>query len=514
MNITVEKSKLYGFVNAIPSKSIAHRVLICSALSDTTSDVKGITDSADITATRNALESLGASFDKIIGNEFEITPIKKCSHDCIINANESGSTLRFMLPICLALGGNYIFKTSGKLSSRPIDELVDVLVQHGATISKTIDGLMVSGRISGGFWRITGGISSQYVSGLLMALPLLKEDSVLEVTDKMVSNQYIELTLEVLERFMIKIKRDGNKFFIEGNQSFSNFERTVIEGDFSNAAPFLVMGAINSDKTGVTVSNLNFNSQQGDKRIIEILSQAGVELVLEKRTPILTGVFDLVGQVITKFGKLVSGAFDQITKKEDKVYIVNGENSSDDNPISRFSKKISAMFKGEPKEDDVADCDRIRVYKSEIKPLNIDVTDIPDIVPYISILLANADGTSKLFGVERLRQKECDRLDAIIKILNDSGIKTEFENDCLTIHGGVMKSACIRDYNDHRMVMTGVICGSLVGKTQVENIEALEKSYPNFLADFKKINGKFELPTDWDRSKKFYNDWNQIIKEY
>ena len=234
--------------------------MICHYLATGLVDTFGVTQSADVLATKRCLFAL--------------------KNGGALDAGESGSTLRFFIPLVLAIGGNYTFVGHGKLMQRPNDELFSVLSKHGASFSKVGDTLNLSGKLTAGEYSIRGDISSQYITGLMLALPLLNGDSVISLTTKIASRPYIDITLEVLKNFGIQITESGNKFIIKGNQKFTP-AKADIEGDWSNAAFFLVGGAIGGD---ITVSGLNLSSLQGDKEICDILKSAGasVEVFADK----------------------------------------------------------------------------------------------------------------------------------------------------------------------------------------------------------------------------------------
>lgn len=252
MKAFVNGGKCLGQILSIPSKSYAHRIAICSYFAHKTPfGNAGDFSSQDISATENCLNDLlnGITF---------------------LDCGESGSTLRFLLPLLAVKGGNYTLTGHGKLLDRPNDELFAVLGAHGVNIQKLEDKIVVSGKLENGDFNIRGDISSQYISGLLMALPNLRGDSRIVLTTPLVSSSYVDITLEVLKEYGVKIDKTDYGFFVKGNQQFNG---TVYpEGDWSNSAFFLVLGAINGD---ITVKGLNLDSVQGDRKIIDILKSAG-----------------------------------------------------------------------------------------------------------------------------------------------------------------------------------------------------------------------------------------------
>lgn len=258
MNIKVENSYLSGKIRAIPSKSYAHRIAICNFL-----------------AGKNPVAECG----DFTSNDIAVT--EKCLKDIKdgkreLDCGESGSTLRFLLPLCASLGGKFSLTGHGKLMDRPNDELFSVMQDNGVCVKKT-DKIYLNGKLTAGEYHIRGDISSQYVSGLLMALPTLKGDSRIILTTPLVSAPYVEITIEVLSAFGIKIQKTENGYFIKGGQSYSG--NVLPEGDWSNGAFFLCAGAISEE---VTVTGLNKKSVQGDKYILEILLRAGANVSVNK----------------------------------------------------------------------------------------------------------------------------------------------------------------------------------------------------------------------------------------
>ncbi len=253
--VKLENSILKGEVDAPPSKSAAHRALICSYLAGG-GRVEGIINSADMRATLGALKAL-KNGDRVI--------------DCI----ESGSTLRFIIPIAAALGKNVCFTGSGRLPERPIGEYLSLFESKGVCCkSNGFLPLEISGKLEAGRFELRGDISSQYVTGLLFALPLLNGNSEIVLTTPLQSKPYVDMTVKVLSDFGIEIEERENGYNVKGNQRYIARDYKV-EGDWSQAAFFLAAGAICGD---VKVKNLNMNSSQGDKRIAEILKCFGADI--------------------------------------------------------------------------------------------------------------------------------------------------------------------------------------------------------------------------------------------
>lgn len=259
MNVRLKNSKINGRIDAICSKSYAHRICICDFLSgnEIREKFNGFT-SKDILATANCLNALKNG---------------KTDLDC----NESGSTLRFMIPLCASLGGEYKLFGSEKLLSRPNDELFKVLKENGVDATQEKDYIILKGKLTSGEFSIRGDISSQYISGLLMALSHLKKNSTIKLTTPLSSKPYVDITIEVLKGYGVEIEETKYGYFIRGNQKLSG--SLYPEGDWSNTSAFLVLGAINGE---VSVKGLKLDSTQGDRKIIEILRQAGASVEQDK----------------------------------------------------------------------------------------------------------------------------------------------------------------------------------------------------------------------------------------
>lgn len=266
MDILITPAQISGSIEGIASKSFAHRALICAALAKGKSQIRINTTSADIEATIGCLENMGAVIEKN-GNIYTVTPIKKIPDKAVIDCNESGSTIRFLLPVICALGMNCEIHGSGRLPERPLSPLKEELTRMGASISDAFP-LDVSGRISAGEFTLRGDVSSQFVTGLLMALSYLGGGKI-NLLPPVQSRPYIDITLQVLRTFGADIKEENNTFYINPCR-LSGCDFTV-EADWSNAAFPLCMGA--------EVTGLNPESAQGDKAIIDVLKDMGAKII-------------------------------------------------------------------------------------------------------------------------------------------------------------------------------------------------------------------------------------------
>ncbi len=263
MRISINKGIANGFVEAPPSKSMAHRMLICAGLSKGTSTVHGIANSMDVLATIDCLEAIGAVC-KLEGDSITVTgvDITTATPKKILKCRESGSTLRFFIPLCLISGETMVLEGSESLLKRPMGVYKTLCEERGLYFSQNSNSCIVKGPLKSGSFKIPGNISSQFISGLLFALPLLKGDSTLTITPPIESRSYIEMTISALSYFGVDaIWKDENTIFIKGGQCYMPRTATV-EGDYSNAAFFEALNTLGSD---INIGNLKADSIQGDK---------------------------------------------------------------------------------------------------------------------------------------------------------------------------------------------------------------------------------------------------------
>ncbi len=263
-----------GIVTVPPSKSVAHRALICSLLAEGSSVVRNLDFSQDIEATWECIQAIGAKCNKD-GDVCTVEGGLKFVSN-VLNCNESGSTLRFFIPIAAVLGEDFLFTGKGRLLSRPLEPYVLALGKQGVKMDLTEEGLKVSGKLSSGKFELPGNISSQFITGLLFALPLVDGDSEIILEQEPESRNYIALTLQVMQSFGIEIKHENyQKYYIKGNSKYKACDYYV-EADYSQAAFFLVASALGCD---VECAGLNKESLQGDKEILDIIRNCGGEIV-------------------------------------------------------------------------------------------------------------------------------------------------------------------------------------------------------------------------------------------
>ena len=279
MTRTVAPGPRAGVIQIPASKSQAHRMLICAALSREPSRLILDGFSADIEATMQCLEALGARCEET-ANGLSVTPVGVCPAQARLDVGESGSTLRFLLPVLGALGVQAEIRMHGRLPERPLSPLWEVLEAHGMRLQQDGTILHTDGQLIAGDYSLPGNVSSQFISGLLFALPLLGGNSTLTVTGALQSARYVSMTEQALAEAGILTKKDGPVWQIGGGQRYASPAVQTVEGDWSNAAFFLCMGALSA--TGVTVTGLNSTSLQADRAVTEILVRFGAELTVSE----------------------------------------------------------------------------------------------------------------------------------------------------------------------------------------------------------------------------------------
>lgn len=267
MKAVITPSPLIGNIDAPASKSVAHRALICAAFADKPTKVKCSTTSVDIEATVQCLRELGAKIPKTEYG-FSVEPIAETPEKVMLNCHESGSTLRFMLPVAATSGKVISLYGEGKLPQRPITQLCSALTEHGVSLSADSLPLTLEGKLTAGTYEISGEVSSQFISGLLLALPVTHAESTVIITGQIQSKPYIDMTLDVLKSFGIKTDFTGSTIKIYASDGYISPENYSVEGDWSNGAFFICANVISGNN--VKCSNLTSSSVQGDKAVAEI----------------------------------------------------------------------------------------------------------------------------------------------------------------------------------------------------------------------------------------------------
>ena len=303
MDITIYPGKLSGTVTAIPSKSQAHRLLICAAFSDDKTYLSCPETNQDIEATAQCLRALGATIERTLAG-YTVTPISQISTSAVLDCSESGSTLRFMLPIVGALGVEGTFQMRGRLPQRPLSPLWEEMERMGCNLSRpTADTIHCSGKLNCGEYTIDGSVSSQFITGLLFAMALIPGKSSLSITGKVESKPYIQMTQCALSEFGVS----NNEFQIHGNLPFHTPGNVIVEGDWSNGAFFLAAKSLGND---ITVLGLDPVSPQGDKAVTTALADLVQDAIISAADiPDLVPILSVVagarhGGTFTDVGRL------------------------------------------------------------------------------------------------------------------------------------------------------------------------------------------------------------------
>ena len=271
----IKANRLTGEVTPPPSKSILHRYIITSSLAKGISKIENISYSDDIIATIEAMKKLGAKIEK--NNNYLLIDGSKTfdkeylNNNAEIDCNESGSTLRFLFPLSIVKKNKISFKGKGKLFKRPLNPYFENFDKYKIKYSYINENeILLDGQLKSGEYEIDGDISSQFITGLLFSLPLLNGNSKISIKGKLESSSYIDITLDCLNKFGIKIINNSyQEFIIEGNQTYKSGDYEV-EADYSQVAFFLVANSIGSN---IKINGLNSNSLQGDKKIVDFISQ-------------------------------------------------------------------------------------------------------------------------------------------------------------------------------------------------------------------------------------------------
>ncbi len=276
MKLSIFPSTPKGQISAIASKSAAHRALICAAFSDRPTKIVCEETNNDIEATAACLSALGARVERR-APYYTVTPVcpENVTQGAVLPAGESGSTLRFLLPVAAALGAECTFTMAGRLPLRPLSPLSEELEAHGIKLIKSGNELTLHGKLCGNSFGIDGGVSSQFVSGLLFALAVVGGDATLTVSGKIESAPYIKMTEETLAEFGITLKKHENTYTFKKGSCLASPELLRVEGDWSNAAFPLCIGVLGGD---VTLVGANTASSQGDRAVLEILRRMGADI--------------------------------------------------------------------------------------------------------------------------------------------------------------------------------------------------------------------------------------------
>ncbi len=419
--VKASPSQIKGRAAAPPSKSVAHRALICAALSGGGS-VRGVIDSDDMRATLGGLTNLGVQADQI-GNTVNFKKTDRKEIHPVIDCIESGSTLRFLVPIYAALGMECTFIGKGRLPQRPLGVYESCLPQHGVRLEYNQSEnlclpLSLKGKLQAGKFDLPGNVSSQFITGLLFALPLCNGESVISLTTPLESAAYIDLTIDTLRKADIVIHSVENGWIIPGGQGYSPHD-FVVEGDWSQAAFLLAMGALGGE---ITLTGADINSHQGDVATLDLMKRFGADITVSQ------------SGIVCRRGAL--------------------------------------------------------------RGIEIDATQIPDLVPILATVGAAAKGVTTITGASRLRLKESDRLAAIARCLGLLGGRVKETDDGLIIEGvdGFQGGATLPGFNDHRIVMSmaaaALVCDSPV---IIEDAHSVAKSWPEFFDVYRECGGEADV---------------------
>ena len=338
MDITISPCPLRGDLTVIPSKSQAHRLLICAAFSDKPTLLQCAETNRDIEATADCLTALGA---KIIRTDsgYTVFPVKAALDQAELHCRESGSTLRFLLPVAGALGVDALFTMEGRLPQRPLSPLWEEMERMGCTLTRpTSDTIRCTGKLRPGAYRIDGGVSSQYITGLLLALSLLGSGSQLEITGKAESRPYIEMTKAAISLF-------GGDPDHPGEKRFHSPGAVSVEGDWSNGAFFLAANALGSC---LNLQGLNPDSPQGDRAVLGILPQlrSGAPKISAADIPDLVPILSVAaawnhGAVFTDIRRLRMKESDRVASVIAMLESLGGRAEADENTLTVFPSRLT-----------------------------------------------------------------------------------------------------------------------------------------------------------------------------
>lgn len=411
-DIFVAPGQLEGQIRIPVSKSVAHRAIICAALAGDRNLACSCGNdlSDDIKAT---CEAMG----RLLKKEKEIF------------CNESGSTLRFLIPVAAAMGINTVFTGTGRLPERPLAEYSKIFDNKGITLKFPETGFLpleIAGKLKPGEFKVPGDVSSQYITGLLLALPMLEGDSRIIVKGKLESAAYVDLTIRVMQHFGVVIERQVNGYFVRGGQKYLKTPYTA-EGDYSQAAFWLTANFFGSK---IEISGLDPSSVQGDKKIKEILNEYSRFNESHEAEKNLTG-----GSILLNI----------LGKQKEK-----------------------AVFE-------------------------IDASQIPDLIPIICVAAANTDAVTRIINAGRLRLKESDRIKSSCELINSIGGTAVEKKEGIIIRGTdkPLKGGVVNSFGDHRIAMASAIAAlRTVNGVTIKNYGCVDKSYPKFFEDLKAVGGK------------------------
>ncbi len=399
MNAKFKSCHLKGNIEAPPSKSMAHRYLIGAALSGEDCTLSGVDYSEDILATVDCLKALGAEIT-VNGDTLAIHSKNFMNaQKPVLACRESGSTLRFLIPLALCLGSEVVFRGSTRLLERPLSVYEELCKENGFLFQKNEDSVTVYGNFKSGTYQIKGDISSQFITGILFALVYRNEDAEIKIIPPFESRSYVNLTVSALQSFGADVTFTDEYTIAVKPSKLHGFSGRI-EGDYSNAA---FLDSFNLLGSEVTVRNLRADSLQGDRVYKEYFC------MLDTGTPIL------------------------------------------------------------------------------------DISDCPDLGPILIALAALKNGAT-FTGTDRLKAKESDRGMAMHEELSKLGGGLLFDDNMITVPKQELtyRGTVLSGHNDHRIVMALSVILSKIGG-ELEGIEAVRKSYPNFFNDIRTLGAEVNI---------------------
>lgn len=340
MDLKIIPGKLSGSISVIPSKSQAHRLLICAAFADQPTQLDCAETNRDIEATAACLNALGADIHRT-ETGYTITPVSVPVKKAILPCRDSGSTLRFLLPVVGALGVDAIFQMEGRLAQRPLSPLWEEMERMGCRLFfSDSNSLHCQGQLQGGEYRIDGSVSSQFISGLLFAAALIPGETKIAVTGKVESRPYIEMTRNAMDIF----GRSSREFSVSGGSAFISPQKLTVEGDWSNGAFFLAANALGND---LQISNLSEDSLQGDRAAAELLGKLKHHSVISAADiPDLVPILSVVaacnkGAVFTDVQRLRLKESDRVSSVISMLHSLGGHAEATEDTLSVFGTGLS-----------------------------------------------------------------------------------------------------------------------------------------------------------------------------
>ncbi len=436
MNLKITPTKLHGTITPPPSKSQAHRLIIAAALAEGKSVISNVAFSQDIEATLNCMKVLGA---QVCADGSTLTVTGIGSHRLFdapapqLDCGESGSTLRFLIPVALALAGRSSFTGRGRLMERPQKPYFDLFDEKGIIYEQKNGVLTANGTLASGKYKLPGDVSSQFVTGLLYTLPLLEGDSVIEITTKLESLDYVAMTLDALKQFGIQVKNENwHTFRISGGQTYQP-QNLAVEADWSQAGFWYTAQGIGND---VAITGMNPKSIQGDR-------------------------------IMDSWARMMRN----------------------ERPKGGITVPVYAQCEGDMSSTPA------KAPVGSGHSVSLDVSHSPDLVPPLAAWGALMNGALYIKNAARLRIKESDRLATVTDVLNALGAKVMEGEDNLAILGqpGLPGGVTVSAHNDHRIAMMAAVAATCCEKPIVIiGAECVAKSYPNFWEEYVRLGGIIE----------------------